>query len=82
MIESLRWQANAALVDLFGKQGALEIITKNPGVLACAPNTLATTPKKDIENAANLVSSIDNMAMRRDSSSRGATRARAAPRPL
>ena len=53
--------ANNALVELFGKQGALEIITKNPGVLACAPNTLAKTPKRDIESAANLVSSIDNM---------------------
>lgn len=52
--------ANRALVELFGKQGALEIISKNPGVLACNPASLARTPKADIERAANLVSAIDN----------------------
>lgn len=53
--------ANAALVELFGAAGALEIIEKNPGVLACNPSSLRTTPKKDIENAANLVDSIENL---------------------
>ena len=53
--------ANAALVNIFGKKGALEIIEKNPGVLACDPTALARTSRQDIENAANLVSSIDNM---------------------
>ena len=43
-----------------GKQGALEIISKNPGVLACDPTSLAKTPRRDIEAAANLVYAIDN----------------------
>ena len=33
--------AHGALVTLFGKEGAAEIIRKNPGVLACNPKTLA-----------------------------------------
>ena len=53
--------ANEALVGIFGKEGALEIITKNPGVLACNPVSLSKTSKKDIENAANLVDSIENI---------------------
>lgn len=53
--------ANKALVALFGKEGALEIITKNPGVLACSPSSLAKTPTRDIENAANLVYTIDTL---------------------
>lgn len=33
--------AHAVLVQLFGKASALDIITKNPGVLACNPASLA-----------------------------------------
>jgi hypothetical protein len=53
--------AHAVLVQLFGKAGALDIITKNPGVLACNPASLARASKQDIINAANLVNSIDTM---------------------
>ena len=53
--------ANAALVSLFGKEEALEIITKNPGVLACNPKSLAQTPKADIVRAANLVDAVENI---------------------
>ena len=48
--------AHRTLVDLFGAAGAADIISKNPGVLACDPNTLAKTPKSDIVIAANVVS--------------------------
>ncbi|KAL1529697.1 hypothetical protein AB1Y20_000636 [Prymnesium parvum] len=53
--------AHAALVTIFGKEGAAEIIRKNPGVLACNPTSLAKTPAKEIENAANFVVWFDGL---------------------
>jgi len=53
--------ANEALIRLGGKEWAATIIRKNPGVLACNPRSLGSTPMKDIEGAANLVSSVDNL---------------------
>lgn len=53
--------ANAALVGIFGKEGAADIIRKNPGVLACNPTALAATPRADIERAANFVAWVDGL---------------------
>ena len=53
--------ANAALVGIFGKEGAAEIIRKNPGVLACNPTALAATSRGDIERAANVVAWVDGL---------------------
>ena len=53
--------AHASLVGLFGKDGAAEIIRKNPGVLACNPESLAQTPKDQIERAANFVAWFDGL---------------------
>ena len=54
--------AHRVLVDMFGKEGAGRIIDKNPGVLACDPATLRTTPKADIEKAAASVAWFDGLS--------------------
>lgn len=53
--------AHGVLVDMFGKEGAAELIRKNPGVLACNPKTLAETAPKEIEKAANFVVWFDGL---------------------
>ena len=53
--------AHGALVELFGAEGAAEIIRKNPGVLACNPKTLAQTSRGSIERAANFVDGFDSL---------------------
>lgn len=53
--------AHASLVEIFGRDGAAEIIRKNPGVLACNPTSLARTPRADIERAANFVAFFDGL---------------------
>jgi len=51
---------NALLRKRFGKKGALEVITKNPGILICTPRSLETQTDKAILDAANLVETLDN----------------------
>lgn len=51
--------AHRALVNIFGKEGAADIIERNPGVLACDPQTLAATPRDEIERAAGAVAWVD-----------------------
>ena len=51
--------AHAALISIFGKAGAADIIEKNPGVLACDPQSLAKTSADEIRNAANFVATFD-----------------------
>ena len=41
VVTTLAVGAHGVLVDIFGKEGAGEIIRKNPGVLACNPKTLS-----------------------------------------
>ena len=53
--------AHGALVELFGAEGAAEIIRKNPGVLACNPKTLIETDRGAIERAANFVEGFDSL---------------------
>merc|ERR1712070_231172 len=40
--------AYAVLVDMLGREGADEVVRKNPGVLACDPKSLSKTPQRDI----------------------------------
>ena len=49
----------ALLVERFGEDGVLEIITKNPGILACTPQSLSKQSNDDISNAADLVVTIE-----------------------
>tara|TARA_B100000524_G_scaffold80011_1_gene36622 strand:- start:1238 stop:1876 length:639 start_codon:yes stop_codon:yes gene_type:complete len=53
--------AYAVLVDMLGREGADEVVRKNPGVLACDPKSLSKTPQRDIIAAANFVSFVDNL---------------------
>ena len=43
------------LVDLLGKDGAVDVCSKNPGVLQCDPRALARESADSIVNAANTV---------------------------
>ena len=47
------------LVERFGEQGVLEIISKNPGILACTPMSLKDQSNEDIVNAANMVVKLE-----------------------
>mmetsp|Transcript_22644 Transcript_22644/g.52171 ORF Transcript_22644/g.52171 Transcript_22644/m.52171 type:complete len:219 (-) Transcript_22644:224-880(-) len=53
--------AHKSLVKIFGKEKAASIIEKNPGVLACDPASLASTPPAEIEKAARTVAWIDEL---------------------
>eukprot|EP00967_Tisochrysis_lutea_P135643 scaffold240986_cov32-Tisochrysis_lutea.AAC.3 len=53
--------AHRALVELFGKAGAAEIIDMHPGVLACDPVSLAQTDKQEIKRTAQMVASVDSL---------------------
>jgi hypothetical protein len=53
--------AHAVLVELFGKEEARSIIRSHPGILACGPSSLATTPKADIRRTAQLVAAVDSL---------------------
>lgn len=53
--------AHASLIELFGKEEAGELVEKNPGVLACDPQSLLRTSKADIRNAANSVAAFDSL---------------------
>ena len=49
----------ALLNKRLGKKQALEVLTKNPGVLCCTPMSLEKQSDKDIIGAANLVETIE-----------------------
>mmetsp|Transcript_34563 Transcript_34563/g.73784 ORF Transcript_34563/g.73784 Transcript_34563/m.73784 type:complete len:213 (-) Transcript_34563:283-921(-) len=51
----------AYLTEIFGPAGARVIVTKNPGVLSCDPRALRQTSAEEIEKAANLVDSVENL---------------------
>lgn len=48
------------LLERFGEEGMLEVITKNPGILACTPQSLKSQSNDDILKAANLVVSLED----------------------
>ena len=47
------------LVERFGEGGVVEIITKNPGILACTPESLSTQSNDDITAGAALVVTLE-----------------------
>ena len=49
---------NALLRGMLGKQRALNVITKNPGVLACDPERLAISSPQEIEAVASATSAV------------------------
>ena len=48
------------LLERFGPEETLEIITKNPGILVCTPGSLKDQSDDDIRNAANLVTTLES----------------------
>lgn len=48
------------LQERFSEEEALEIITKNPGILICTPGSLSDQSNDDIKNAANLVTTLED----------------------
>jgi len=53
--------AHQVLLDLFGPAEAADIIEKHPGILACSPSSLATTPLGDIRRTAAIVAAVDSL---------------------
>ena len=47
------------LVKRMGKEVASDVITKNPGVLCCSPNSLQSQSDADIINAARFIATLD-----------------------
>ena len=47
------------LCDRFGKNGAADIIQRNPGVLVCTPASMSTQSDEDILKAVELVEFLD-----------------------
>ena len=48
------------LLSMMSEEEALEVVTKNPGVLACNPAGLATSDAQTIMRAAGLVDGVEN----------------------
>ena len=48
------------LLERFGEAEALDIITKNPGILVCTPGSLSDQSNDDIRNAAQLVTTLES----------------------
>jgi hypothetical protein len=53
--------AHRVLVELFGAAEAAQIIARHPGILACAPSSLARTSKQDIRRTARLVAGVNSL---------------------
>ena len=51
----------AVLVERFGEAGALEVMRKNPGVLACNPREIRRANPEDIQRSADLVAFVDGI---------------------
>ena len=49
------------LSEELGENGARDVVTKNPGVLSCAPAALRQTAIEDIQKAADTVDAIESL---------------------
>ena len=49
------------LIGMFGREGADDVIAKNPGILACDPRALKQAEPDQIANAANVINTIETL---------------------
>ena len=48
-------------MERFGTDGATEVLTKNPGILACNPVGLKTTDAATVKRAAGFVNGVEGV---------------------
>ena len=53
--------ANAKLVKTFTDEEALEVVTKNPGLLSCNPRALRDSSADDVRRMAGLVDGVEKL---------------------